>query len=412
MYPVPTGVDVNGQTYTFQQILGRSHAVRIVSQIEAADGTVLAYQFGVTGGDVTVDRTSSIRRSARMSVKARDAAGTVIDDLGALQTIADTLIPASGSDLLAPYGNKVRIWYQIEVPGYVNPDDGSEMYPFALGVLRISSARVSDDGTPQLSITAYDDSKYIAKNKLTAPWVVAAGANYGDAIIALCQDRLPGLQANPHTVTTTTPQIILDPEEDPWKAVTDWAAAISCEVFIDRNGYLTIRDEPDPYIDPVVWVYDDGTTNPNAVLLSADRELSDEPGYNGIILTSESNTLPAPIRIELWDDDPDSPTYALGQYGKVPYFKTSALVTDYTGGGNMAVSELKKVMGGTEATEFACIPNPAHEGGDVVQVVRALSRTDSVAVIDTLTIPLAVTEAMTVRCRERRTTDQISGTLL
>jgi hypothetical protein len=411
MQSLPTGVDLNGNPITFDAILGRDHRMHIANQLEDSSGNVLSQQFGIEDGDVTLDRTAAVRRSCSLKLTAFGAAGTVTDPQ-LLEQLAETLIPDDDTDAFAPYGNKIRLWYRIEVPGYVHPLYGDNLYPFELGVFRLSTVDVSDDGTPTLSITGYDDSKYISKNKTTVPWIVAAGTNYGAAIIAFCQDRLPGLQANPHTVTQTTPQIVVDAESDPWQTVTDWASAIGCEVFIDRYGLLTVRDEPDPQSDPVVWVYDDGTTNPNAVLLNVNRGMSDDPGYNGIVLTSESNTLPAQIRIELWDDDPDSPTYALGPYGKVPYFKSSPLVTDYTGGGAMAASELLKVMGGTESSDFAVIPNPAHEPGDVVRLVRPLSKENSTVVLDSMVVPLSAASPMTIRCKERRSSLQVSGTLL
>lgn len=411
MQPTPVGIDPNGQLISFASIIGRDHRIHIANQLEDGYGNVLSFQFGIEGGDVTIDRTAAVRRSAQLKMTAFGAAGQITDPV-VLAQLAETLIPDDPFDAFAPYGNKIRLWYRIEVPGYVHPAFSDNLYPFALGLFRLSSVDVSDDGTPTLSISAYDDSRYISKNKTTVPWIVAAGTNYGDAMIAFCQDRLPGLQANPHAVTQITPQIIVDPESDPWQAVTEWAAAIGCEIYIDRGGLLTIKDEPDPIADPVVWEYKDGTQDSNAVLLSANRGMSDEPGYNGIVLTSESNTLPAPIRIELWDDDPDSPTYALGQYGKVPYFKSNPLVVDYTGGGMYAQAELLKVMGGTETLDFAIVPNPAHEAGDVVRVVRTLSRTDSTAVLDSFSIPLTADAAMSIKCRERRTTLQVSGTLL
>jgi hypothetical protein len=411
MQSVPTGTDPNGLVIPFEAILGRDHRMHIANQLEDGVGNVLSWQFGIEDGDVTVDRTAAVRRSCKAQLTAFGAYGQITDP-AVLEQLAETLIPDEPTDGFAPYGNKIRLWYRVEVPGYVHPLFGDNLYPFELGVMRLSTVDVSDDGTPTLSITAYDDSKTISKNQTTVPWIVAAGTNYGDAIIALCQDRLPSLQANPHTITQTTPQIILDAESDPWKAVTDWAAAIGCEVFIDRFGLLTVREEPDPLTDPVVWTYNDGTDNPNALLLSVGRGMSDDPGYNGIVLTSESNTLPAPIRIELWDDDPDSPTFALGQYGKVPYFKSSPLITDYVGGGVMATSELLKVMGGTETLDFAVIPNPAHDPGDVCRVVRPLSKTDATAVLDSFVVPLSAGSPMTVRTRERRSTLQISGGLL
>lgn len=407
----PVGIDSNGRPLPYAQILGGSHNVQIFCQIEDGDGTVLSWQFGVEGGDVTVDRTAAVRRSCRVEVTPFGASG-VITDTAVLEQLAETLIPATGKDIFAPYGNKIRIWYGIEVPGYVNAFLNNNFYTWALGVFRLSQIDISDDGVPKMSVTAYDDSRTISRNKTTVPWIVAAGTNYGDAIIALGQNRLPGLQANAHTVTDLTPQIILDTESDPWQAMTTWAAACGSEVYIDRNGLLTIANEPDPENDPVVWTYDDGTTNGNAVLLSVNRSMSDDPGYNGIVLSSESNTIQAPIRVTIWDDDPNSPTYALGDYGKVPKFVTNPYVVEMTQAARAAYAELLKTIGGTEQLNFAIIPNPAHEAGDLVRVIRPLSRTDKTSIIDSMTIPLAVTDAMTIKTRERRSALQISGGLL
>lgn len=405
MYPIPTGTDSVGNAVLFSEILGRDHQMKITNQIENGDGDVLSQQFGILGGDVTIDRTAQFRRSCKIEVAPYGAPGelTAVEDI---QQMSETLIPKDGNDAFAPYGNKIRLWYNIQVIGYTNLIDGSQMYPFSLGVFRISTVDIDDSGVPKLIIMAYDESRTISRNKLATPWIVAAGTNYGDAIIALCQDRLPGLQAKPHTITTTTPQIILDPESDPWKSVTEWAAACGSVVYLDRDGYLTIQDEPDPETDPVVWTYDDGGSNPNAVLLSVGRGMSDEPGYNGIIMTSESNTLASPIRVELWDDDPDSPTFARGPYGKIPYFESNPLLVDSTQASAAAAAKLLQIMGGTESVTFGAVPNPAHEPGDVVRVIRPLSLTDSTAVIDSLVIPLDAGNAMTVRTRERRSAFQ------
>lgn len=407
----PVGTDANQQPIPFATILGSDHYVEIYSQLEDGYGNILSYQFGIEDGDVTVDRTAQVRRSADLTVTAFGAAGQITDP-ELLEQLSTTLIPTDGTDAFAPYGNKVRLFYGMKIPGYTNSSDGTAIYRWSLGVLRLASVDVDDSGVPSMKVTAYDDSRTISRNKLTKPWIVAAGTNYGDAIVALCQDRCPGLQVVPHSVTATTPQIILDQESDPWKAASEWAASIGCEIFINRNGLLEIRDEPDPAEDPIVWVYDDGSSNKNAVLLSISRSMSDDPGENGIILMSESNTLPFPIRIELWDDDPNSPTYALGQYGKVPRFMSSPLLVDATQGGTMATAELLKMLGSTETLEFAIVPNPAHEAGDLVRVVRPRSKTDSTSIIDSFRIPLSVTRPMTIQTRERRSSAQISGGLL
>lgn len=407
----PIGTDANGAPIPFAQILGSDHYVETYCQIENGSGDILSYQFGVEDGDVTIDRTAQVRRSVKLDLTPFGAAGTITDP-AVLEQLSSTLIPDSGGDVFAPYGNKIRIFYGIRIPGYTDPSYGDSIYRWALGLFRLSDVDISDDGTPTMSVIGYDDSRTISRNKLTLPWIVAAGTNYGDAIVTLCQDRCPGLQAVPHSVTTTTPQIVVDQESDPWKTVTEWAAAIGCQVYINRNGLLVIEDEPDPAESPITWVYDDGSSNKNAMLLSLNRGMSDDPGYNGIVLLSESNTLQFPVRVELWDDDPNSPTYALGQYGKVPRFMSSPLLTDATQGGVMATAELLKMLGATETLDFAIIPNPAHEAGDLVRVIRPLAKTDSTSIIESMTIPLSVTRTMTIRTRERRASTQISGGLL
>lgn len=294
----PVGADQNGLPIPFSQILGSDHYVETYCQLENGAGDILSYQFGVENGDVTIDRTAQVRRSCKLDLTPFGAAGAITDP-ALLEQLSTTLIPASGSDAFAPYGNKVRLFYGIRVQGYTDPSYGDDIYRWALGLFRLSEVNIADDGTPTMSVTGYDDSRTISRNRLTLPWIVAAGTNYGDAIVALCQDRCPGLKAVPHSVTATTPQIVVDQESDPWKTVTEWAAAIGCEVYINRNGLLVIQDEPDPAESPIDWVYDDGTSNQNAVLLSVNRGMSDDPGYNGIVLMSESNTLSFPIRVEL-----------------------------------------------------------------------------------------------------------------
>jgi len=411
MYGYPTGADANGLPMPYWEILGHDHVVNIFCQIEDAQGSVLSWQFGVEGGDVTIDRTAQFRRSCKIEVTPYGAAG-VIKDTTVLEQLTASLIPKDGKDAFAPYGNQVRLWYGIEIPGYTNTALNSNFYTWQLGVFRLSDADVTDDGTPRLTIQGYDHSRTISRRKNTIPWIVGAGTNYGDAIFAFCLDRLPTLTTKPHTVTAVTPQIIVDAESDPWKTVTEWAAAIGSEAYFDRDGDLVIAEEPDPATDPVTWTYDDGETNPNAVLLSTSRSMSDDPGYNGIVLTSESNTLLAPVRVELWDDDPDSPTFALGDYGKIPYFESNPLVIDAAQGLLAANAKLLQILGGTETLNFAAIPNPAHEAGDLVRVIRPLSRTDTTSILDSFTIPLSVADTMTVRCRERRSSEQVSGGLV
>lgn len=384
MYATPTGVDQNFQPVTFAQMLAANHVAYIKAQLTAPDGTPVASGLTVTAGGVTVDRSAQVRRSVQFSIAAETPLGS--------------FTPASSSDALAPYGNRLRLWYGIDVPGAA----ASNPYYWPLGVFRLGEVSVSDDGAPTISGTAYDLSRTIARNKLTVPWVVASGTNAGDAIIALASDRLPGLEYRAHSVTAVLPTTVIDPEQDPWQTITDWATSFGSEVYFDTDGFLTISAEPDPTMSPVVWTYQDSGDGRNAVLLSVDRSMSDEPGYNGVIATAESTTIPVPLRSEVWDLNPSSPTYSLGPYGKVPKFVTNPYAATQAQLDAAANAELLRSIGGTEQLSASVVPNPAHEAGDVIRVIRPRSKTDQTTVLESFTFPLDVSDAMGLTCRERR----------
>lgn len=407
MYGTPQGVDQNAQPIPFSELIATSHGYEVVAQIEAPDGRVLAWGFAITGGSVRVDRSAQYRRSVGINVKPYGGAGFV-DVSGAAgltqaqrDEIMSSLVPAKPSDTMAPYGNQVRLWYGIPVPGFYNAFLQNNVYYWGLGVFRIAEASISDDAVPTLSITGYDSSRTISRNRLTQPWLVAAGQNYGDAIIALAKDRLPSLRYREHGIQALTPAIVVDPEQDPWAVLTEWASAIGYEVFFDAEGWLVLQPEPNPALHPVDWVYGDGGVHNNALVLSVDRTMNDEPGYNGVVMTSESSTLPAPLRSEVWDENPSSPTYAPGPYGRVPKFVSNPYVADQAQCDAAAYAELQRSIGGTEKVDMAVMPNPAHEVGDILRVVRPLSKTDQTTVLESFEFPLGA-EPMRLSCRERR----------
>ncbi|HET6874853.1 MAG TPA: hypothetical protein VFH70_08750, partial [Acidimicrobiales bacterium] len=285
MYDTPRGQTPNSEPISFAEILSRPHRVETLAQVEAPDGTVLAWGISLAGGEVTVDSTAQFRRKCSLDLVPYGGSGIVGDDLeldaAALDSLRESLIPERAGDPTSPYGNLVRVWRGIMVPGmpsyWYGPQD--DFYRWQLGLFRLSSADVQDDGVPSLRIEGYDRSRTISRNKLVDPWIVLAGTNWGDAIVALVQDRDPTAPARAHLVSEVTAgDVIVDPEQDPWEVVTEWAKAIGCEVFFDNEGYLVIREEPDLATSPIVWEYSDGTVGANAVILGVGRTMTDEPG--------------------------------------------------------------------------------------------------------------------------------------
>lgn len=347
----------------------------------------------ITAGNVTVDSTSNVRRT--LDCEIADQTGQYT--------------PSDVFAVAAPYGAIIRPWR-----GILYPDGTSELLP--LGVFRISSLEVTDDGVPALKISGSDYSRTVARNKFIDPYVITAGQNYATAIATLADDRLPGLDQNLDSTAEVTPLIVIDAQEDPWQHLQDMAAGFGFEVFYDQDGGFVLQQSHDPTDDQVQLVYasgedaavltaaDDGSATSlpaAAVLLDTDETYSDEPGFNGVVMVAESTTLPTPFRTVLWDMDPTSATYSQGPYGQVPDFQSSPFITSQAACDAAAAAWLKKHLGGTDDVSFSIIPDPSLDAGDVIRIKRSASNLDTIGVITGLTIPLAVTDKETVTLRSR-----------
>ena len=386
----------------YVEALSRSHAANLITWISDPYGARV-YDFPpITGGTITIDRTASIMRTLKMTVPDYTAR-----DLGYAEAVdSEWFTPAGADGILAPYGNEIIISRGVSIDGYTDPFWGGNQRYFFLGVFRLSNAAVSTDDPGAVVVTAYDRSRTVARNLFSVPWVIAAGSNAVDAIVALVQDRLLPVVTS-LTVTPsdeTTPLLVLDPGMNPWDEAQKLATGIGYALYFGPAGDLVLRPDAVTSDDGTedrqpLWTYDDQAASQ---LLRVDKDTSDEPGYNGVVLTAEATTLATPLRAEVWDDNPDSPTYAEGPYGRVPKFETSAYVANQSQADAACTAILRREMGGTEGINFDAIVNPALEAGDPVLVQSATQRIDHVAVVDRIELPLHVADPMRVTTRRYR----------
>lgn len=358
----------------FRTALTRSHAV--VTRAEVLDGGTVVQTLAITGGSVTVDKTAAVRRSCSVEL---------VDPTGAL-------VPADAADLLHPSsGNELRLWRGITLP------TGDELVP--LGVFRLMKPAISDTGDAlTMRIDGMDRTRRVQRARFTDVYVIASGTNYATAIQTLLASRVPSLTFSFATTTRTTPQLVFEAGSDPWEAATSMATAIGYELFFDPAGTCVLRAEPDPSTDPVVWTYQEGA---DATVLSLDKDLDDEHTYNHVIVTGESSGNAAPVRAEARDDNASSPTYYLGDYGDVPYFYTSPLITTVAQAQDAADALLRRVLGVAEEVSFSAVVNPAHDAGDVMRITRARMRVDANYLLERVEVPLAATDAMSTTTRKR-----------
>jgi hypothetical protein len=249
-------------------------------------------------------------------------------------------------------------------------------------------------GGLSIEISGVDLSRSVARNSWEDVYFVDSGTNYADAIHDIIEDRLPNTQYNFASTTHVTPKLIfgMSMDSDPWQDAQDLATAIGMELFFDALGVCTLRDVPDPGTGQSVWTFSDSA---NPTIASATRSLTDQTVFNYIVAYGESVDNAVPVSAVAFDDNPNSPTYYLGAYGKVPTSFTSPEITTVEQAQAAADALLNLSIGNAENVEISVVPNPAIEPGDVVTVTIGELKLTGTFMVNDMNTPLSAAEAQT-----------------
>jgi hypothetical protein len=250
-------------------------------------------------------------------------------------------------------------------------------------------------GGLSIQISGVDLSRSISRNSWEDVYFVPSGTNYADAIQDIIEDRLPGTQYNFASTEHTTPKLIfgMSMDSDPWQDAQDLATAIGMELFFDAQGVCTLREVPDPGTGQSVWTFSDGA---NPTIASVTRSLTDQTVYNYITAYGESVDNAVPVSAVSFDDNPNSPTYYLGDYGKVPTSFTSPEITTVEQAQAAADALLNLSIGAAENVELSVVPMPAIEPGDVVTLTIGTVKVTGTFMVNDIETPLSAAEAQTM----------------
>jgi hypothetical protein len=158
---------------------------------------------------------------------------------------------------------------------------------------------------------------------------------------------------------------------------------------------FVFRPVPDPRYGVPVWSFDD-TDNPSIV--EAKRLLSDEQTFNDIVVIGQSSSSQNPVSAEAYDDDPSSPTYILGPYGRVSQRVTFSLITTQDQAQDAANATLYNSLGAAETVTIVVVPMPALEPGDVIQVTTPEVGATGTYYINSMTTSLSPAEPQQLVC--------------
>jgi hypothetical protein len=318
--------------------LAESHAPVTEVLLFLTNGRVVPLDH--TGGSVTVDRSQAIRRSCTV-------------------TLADpTLIPRTASDQLATNGARLRLSRGVDYS-----DGSKELIP--LGVFRLDSVDGDvNDGPVNLAGKALEVC--VQDDKFTSVYT-ATGTVVG-AITALIQRSLPTADVISHIVDTPIGSRAFDVQADPWAGCQEIAAAAGAEVYSNADGVFIISQLPDLLTTPPVWAVE---AVEGGVYISANRAMSSDNVHNGILASGENTADNAPPVSHLAiDNDPGSPTYWGGPFGRRPDFFSSSTLTTLAACQQAANLKLAQAKAPNATGDISSLPNPALEPGDVFRVTH------------------------------------------
>lgn len=338
----------------------------------------LVCELAITGGTVTADARRSLVRDGSV-----DLAPT--SDHSQLEL----------KDLLSAPGAEVTLERGFELA------DGTRIGA-ALG--RFIVDEVTYKRTPAgetLSATLSDLSKRVSRARWADPYQIEAGTPVAIALNAILMDRAPTIASDISTGNTDGilgAGVIFEGGEssDPWASAGQVAASFGYVLTIDAAGHAVTR--PEPALDPkrAVFTFARGAT---AIRTDESRTSPLERTYNGVIVTGESPDLEEPVRGEAWDENPASPTYCLGPFGRVPTFYSSPLIATTEQAEAAAGTLLAGVLGRVEQLSWNQLVHPGLRPLDVVLVEDA-SGVEVPYILDAITFPLSVDGAAGAVARE------------
>lgn len=370
-------------TDRFLSEIRRSHIVE--SYVDVISPSQEVVRLVTVDGEVTVDRTAQFRRAARIDC---------IDPLG-------TFVPDGNAGILTPFGTEVRPYRGVRY------DDGTiEVQP--LGVFRLSKVSITESSSQSSSVGVtiglemFDRSRTVSRDKFTTTYVVASGTNIVEAIKTILARTFPDLEYDAiSTSLVTSAPTVYNINDDPWDAVTKLATSLGCDIFFNTEGWVVIAPPVD--IDALPspdFTYIEGQ---QCTMTDLQSVYSDEPGFNGVVVTGESvgDELP-PVRAEAWDTEPSSPTYRLGPYGEVPMCVQDSNVKTAADAQAVADSLLKGQLGFASQLTVAGVVNPSYEAGDVIQVERQKLHVTGLYTVDAFNVPLKKDAFQSLTLRQKR----------
>lgn len=348
---------------------GAHRMVVTVEKATSPTGPWTSIPYEVSSGKVTSDRSADARRSLDLTLVGWT------DTTAALAAVS-------------PYTTYLRVRRGITLA------TGNELV--TLGCFRVYDAKVTSNS---IQVTGYSYEVDLRDRRLTSPWYrnAATTGNLQAEMELIAANAISGATVTFGAGTANPNMGDILVERDRLKGLQDLAQAAGGEFYATAAGQFAV-DVPATVTDTPAWSVDSG---PEGVLISYTKSYSRGRVYNGVVVSNETanmDTSTLPVRVIVYDNDPASPTYWFGGFGKVPKFYTSEFIVNRAQALTAGASMLSKDRGLFAGIDLDAVPNPALEVNDVVEVVFKDGTSEN-HVIDTLSISLGADGAMSATSR-------------
>jgi hypothetical protein len=304
-------------------------------------------------------------------------------------TVPESFYPSDPDDLLNPYGTELRVYRGI------NYGSAEELVPVFRGRIDSVDDHNRFDGVAEVACS--DQGADLNDARFLIPRAAPAGVATTAEMTALIAEAIPDaaiLRLSSHDGAVASGLLW---DRDRGQAVDDLATSIGVDVWAGPDGTWRITD-PANVDQPAVWTLADGA---NGTIVTDQRTVSRKSVYSVVCVIIERPDGTTPLQVVVEDTDPTSPTYVGGPFGRVPRFLRSSLITSEAQAQVAGRALLAKSTGLTRTRSVTCIPNPALEIGDRLDITVGglLER----HIVDSMTLPLTTdSPAMSITTRSAK----------
>lgn len=325
----------------------------------------------ISGGSIDADAGSQVRRTGGIQADPR-------------------FWKKSPGELLSPFGSAIQVYYGV---GLESGD--FEYVPLGFLLIDESSRNRPVSGSADVDVKLVDLAARVAEDDLDAPTQTIPGATAVAEILRLVRGTLgPDVQLVDLTGSAQVAPV-MEIAKTRWAdGVEKLSDAIGGETFFDQIGRLVVRPQP-TLGDAPVWSI---RTGPGGNLLTVADTLTRQGVYNKWIVTGERSDGTDPVIASVVDDDPASPTYFGGPFGKKTYRTTSPLLTTNDQCMTAAMALRDRARGVSAAISVTITPHPGLEPGDVITDYDA-DLGNTVHIIDKITTPLSPENSQSITTR-------------